>query len=75
MPIKLSEIAETQINEIVYALGCTKSQAISHALESQHAFEKITEDQIFNWLEDNHKEALAKWQTENDSKLAKIEAN
>lgn len=75
MSIKLSEVAETQIIEIMYDLGCTKSEAISHALESQHAFEKITDDQIINWLDTNHKEALEKWQTENDSKLSKVASN
>ena len=62
MPIKLSKLAETQVNEIMYALGCTKSEAISHALESQNAFEQITDDQILNWLDTNHKKQLEEWQ-------------
>jgi len=75
MPIKLSQVAETQIAEIMYALGCTKSEAISHALESQNAFEKITDDQIINWLDTNHSEALIKWQTDNDGKLSDVASN
>ncbi len=75
MAIKLSELAEIQINEIRYALGCTQSEAISHALESQHAFEQITDDQIFNWLDTNNKKQLEDWQLKNDNKRAKIDSN
>lgn len=75
MAIKLSPLAEKQLNDIMYALGCTKSEAICHALESQEAFENITEDQIFNWLDTNYKEQLIKWELSMVGKRAIIDNN
>lgn len=75
MSIKLTPVAEKQVIEIQYALGCTKSQAISIALESMNAFEQITDDQIYNWLDDNHKEKLLEWNKKNEGKLSNVPAN
>lgn len=75
MPLKLSKLAEMQIAEIQYALNCTRSEAISTALESQHAFEQITDDQIINWLDTNHPEKLTEWQKKHDGQLADVEPN
>lgn len=72
---ELSLLAQVQVAEIMYALGCTKIEAISHALESQHAFEQVTDDQIFNWLEDNHAEAFKNWMLKNDANRVKLESN
>ncbi len=71
----VSELAEQQLTEIVYALGCSRLDAISHALESQNAFEQITDDQIFNWLDTEHKDKLIAWQLTNKGKRAEIESN
>lgn len=73
--MRLSKLAEEQINEIQYALGCSKQDAISHALESQNAFERITDDQIYNWLDTNHKGKLEGWMKRNEGKQVKIESN
>jgi predicted transcriptional regulator len=75
MSIKLSEVAEKQINEIQYALGCSRPKAISHALETMNAFEQITDDQILNWLDTNHKEKLHDWEVGNEGKRAKLSSN
>lgn len=75
MPYKLSKVAKNQINEIQYALDCSVSDAINHALESMHAFENITNDQILNWLDTNHKAELNKWELDNEGKRAKIDSN
>lgn len=72
---KLSEVAEKQINEIQYALGCSRPKAICHALEAMNAFEEITDDQIFNWLDTHHKEKLNEWEVKNEGKRAKLASN
>ncbi len=73
--MKLSIVAEKQIVEIQYALGCSKANAINHALESQHAFESITDDQIFNWLDTYHKDQLEAWRIDNKDKVSKTPSN
>lgn len=71
----LSQLAQKQLAEIQYAFGCGKDKAISYALESLHAFESISGDQVLNWMDDNYKEELQKWETDNADKRVKLENN
>lgn len=73
--MKLSPLAEEQLKAIQYSFGCSKNKALSHALESLHAFEVITEDQVLNWLDTNHKKELENWEIENVDGRVKLENN
>lgn len=71
----LSKLAEKQLNEIQYAFGCGKDKAISYALESLHAFEEMSGDQVYSYLEENCPDAFIKWQTEHKDDRVKLESN
>lgn len=73
--MKLSKLAETQLNEIQYAFGCSKQKAISYALESLHAFETLTNDQIYNWLDDNKKQEFLEWQMKHKDDRVPLKSN
>ena len=73
--MNLSKLAEKQLIEIQYAFGCTEEDAVSYALESLHAFETITDDQIYNWLHTKHPEQLEVWQQVNNEDRILLENN
>ena len=73
--MKLSPLAEKQLIEIQYAFGCSKNKAISYALESLHAFENVTDDQIYNHLETNHSRNFNEWMKDNSDNRIKLESN
>lgn len=56
--ISLSPKAEKYFNEVMYALTgkddkpCTQSEAINESLETLAEFEKLTDNQLRNWLVD-----------------------
>jgi hypothetical protein len=73
--MKLSPLAEIQLNEIQYSFGCSKNKAISYALESLHAFENIRQDQVLNFLDTYNTRQLQEWEIDNQDKRVKIENN
>lgn len=56
--ITLSDKAEKYLNEVLYALTgkddkpCTQSEAINESLETLAEFERLTDNQLRNWLGD-----------------------
>ena len=56
--ITLSDKAEAYFNEVMYSLTdendkpCNQSMAISESLETLAVFEKVTDNQLRNWVED-----------------------
>lgn len=57
--VTLSDKAAQYLAEVQYSLDkgngvCSQSECISHSLEELAAFEKITDDQVTNWLQTNH---------------------
>lgn len=58
--ITLSQKAETYLGELLYSLTskndrpANMSECISEAMESLADFEKLTEDQLVNWLNTNY---------------------
>lgn len=60
--IQLSPKALRYLSEVAYSLTgkddkpATMSQCISESLESLADFEKLTEDQLVNWLNKNYPE-------------------
>jgi len=73
----LSELAQKQLNEIQYAFGCGKEKAISYALESLHAFETVTDNQIYTYLESvaEHQVGFEKWLREHQADRVKLLSN
>lgn len=57
--VVLSPKAEKYLNELLYSLTgkddkpATQSQCINESLETLSDFEKLTEDQLSNWLDTN----------------------
>ncbi len=73
--MKLSEVAEAQLSEIMYAFGCSKPKAISYALECLAAFEYVNDEDVYSFLDTADPTALKKWQTKNIGKRVKLESN
>jgi hypothetical protein len=73
----LSTLAQKQLNEIQYAFGCGKEKAISYALECLHAFEAVTDNQVYNYLESvaEHQEGFEKWLAEHQDDRVKLLSN
>lgn len=71
--ITLDDVAEKYFNEVMFSLDlphktASQSDVISHILNEAAAFECITQDQLSNWLDNNHKEAYKKWIKDNNIK-------
>lgn len=64
--VTLSDKAERYFNELRYSLETDKgpatiSQCINESLETLADFEKVTENQLANWLDDFGKIPIQKW--------------
>jgi len=70
--ITLDDVAERHFNEVAYSLDlphkskASYSDIINHCLNELRAFEDITDDQVTNWLDSNHKDAYDKWVKDNN---------